>query len=69
MLHKQHGIERQTQCNIKQLWTVFSVNHELTGSDIQREKNSHVVYPLGKPARGGQADDTASPSLLRVRGK
>ena len=29
----------------------------------------HVVYPSGKPARGGQAEDTTSPSLPKVRNR
>ena len=44
MLHKQHGIERQTQCNIKRLRTVFSVNHELTESDIQKERKIAMLF-------------------------
>jgi len=41
-----------------------------TGSDIQKGIFFHgVVYPMGKPSGGGQADDTPSPLLSRVRSK
>ena len=41
---------------------IFNALLECTvGGILKAGKNSHFIYPAGKPARGGQAEDTASP--------
>jgi len=35
----------------------------------ENSENSHVICPMEKPSRGGQAEDGASPVLPKVRSK